>query len=31
VEGSKVGMLTGLRAFTELAEIRVNSLLGKYR
>ena len=31
VEGSKVGMLTGLRAFTELAEIRVNSLRGKYR
>lgn len=31
VEGSKVGMLTGLRAFTELAEIRVNSLRGRYR
>ena len=25
VEGSKVGMLTGLHAFGELAEIRVNS------
>ena len=31
VEGSKVGMLTGLRAFTELAEIRANSLRGRYR
>jgi glycosyltransferase involved in cell wall biosynthesis len=31
VEGSKVGMWTGLRAFTELAEIRVNSLRGRYR
>ncbi len=31
VEGSKVGMLTGLHAFGELAEIRVNSLRGKYR
>jgi glycosyltransferase involved in cell wall biosynthesis len=31
VEGSKVGMFTGLRAFVELAEIRVNSLRGKYR
>src|SRR5205085_2134979 len=26
VEGSKVGMLSGLRAFAELAEIRMNSL-----
>ena len=31
VEGSKVGMLTGLHAFGELLDIRVNSLLGKYR
>ena len=31
VDGSKVGMLTGLRAFAELAEIRANSLRGKYR
>jgi glycosyltransferase involved in cell wall biosynthesis len=31
VEGSKVGMLTGFRAFLELAEIRANSLRGKYR
>jgi dolichyl-phosphate beta-glucosyltransferase len=31
VEGSKVGMLTGLRAFTELVEIRANSLRGRYR
>lgn len=31
VEGSKVGMLTGLRAFAELAEIRWNSLRGLYR
>lgn len=31
VEGSKVGMLTGLRAFGELAEVRWNSLLGRYR
>jgi dolichyl-phosphate beta-glucosyltransferase len=31
VEGSKVGMMSGLRAFTELAEIRVNSLRGRYR
>lgn len=31
VEGSKVGMLTGLHAFAELAEIRANSLLGRYR
>ena len=31
VEGSKVGMLTGLHAFVELLGIRVNSLRGKYR
>ena len=31
VDGSKVGMLTGLHAFGELAEIRLNSLRGKYR
>jgi dolichyl-phosphate beta-glucosyltransferase len=31
VEGSKVGMLTGIHAFGELAEIRLNSLRGKYR
>jgi glycosyltransferase involved in cell wall biosynthesis len=31
VEGSKVGMLTGLHAFTELAQVRWNDLLGKYR
>jgi dolichyl-phosphate beta-glucosyltransferase len=31
VEGSKVGMLTGLHAFRELLDIRVNSLRGKYR
>jgi glycosyltransferase involved in cell wall biosynthesis len=31
VEGSKVGMLTGLHAFEELLEIRLNSLRGKYR
>jgi len=31
VEGSKVGMLNGLHAFGELAEIRMNSLRGKYR
>jgi glycosyltransferase involved in cell wall biosynthesis len=30
-EGSKVGMLTGLHAFRELAEIRANSLRGRYR
>jgi glycosyltransferase involved in cell wall biosynthesis len=30
-EGSKVGMLTGLRAFLELAEVRANSLRGRYR
>jgi glycosyltransferase involved in cell wall biosynthesis len=31
VEGSKVGMLTGLRAFLELAEVRANFLRGSYR
>jgi glycosyltransferase involved in cell wall biosynthesis len=31
VEGSKVGMLSGLRAFGELAEVRINSLRGRYR
>lgn len=31
VEGSKVGMLTGLHAFRELLDIRLNSLRGKYR
>jgi glycosyltransferase involved in cell wall biosynthesis len=31
VEGSKVGMLTGLHAFGELAEIRINSLRGRYK
>ncbi len=31
VEGSKVGMLTGLHAFGELLEIRLNNLRGKYR
>lgn len=31
VEGSKVGMLTGLHAFGELMEIRLNSLRGRYR
>jgi dolichyl-phosphate beta-glucosyltransferase len=31
VEGSKVGMLTGLHAFWELLTIRVNGLRGKYR
>jgi dolichyl-phosphate beta-glucosyltransferase len=31
VEGSKVGMLTGLHAFTELLDIRLNSMRGKYR
>lgn len=30
-EGSKVGMLTGVRAFLELAEVRANSLRGRYR
>jgi dolichyl-phosphate beta-glucosyltransferase len=31
VEGSKVGLMTGLHAFVEVAQIRLNSLLGKYR
>ncbi len=31
VDGSKVGMMTGMRAFEELLEIRLNSLRGKYR
>jgi glycosyltransferase involved in cell wall biosynthesis len=31
VEGSKVGMLTGLHAFRELLDIRINNLRGKYR
>lgn len=31
VEGSKVGMLTGLYAFSELAAVRWNDLKGKYR
>jgi glycosyltransferase involved in cell wall biosynthesis len=31
VDGSKVGMLTGLHAFTELAQVRWNDLRGKYR
>ena len=31
VEGSKVGMMTGMRAFEELLEIRLNSLRGRYR
>lgn len=31
VEGSKVGMMTGLHAFGELVEIRVNSVRGRYR
>lgn len=31
VDGSKVGMFTGLRAFAELAEIRWNSMRGLYR
>jgi glycosyltransferase involved in cell wall biosynthesis len=31
MEGSKVGMLTGLHAFTELLQVRWNDLRGKYR
>ena len=31
VDGSKVGMMTGLHAFTELAAVRWNDLTGKYR
>ncbi|MDE3198665.1 MAG: glycosyltransferase family 2 protein [Acidobacteriota bacterium] len=30
VEGSKVGMFTGLHAFGELAQVRWNSLIGRY-
>jgi dolichyl-phosphate beta-glucosyltransferase len=29
-EGSKVGMLTGLHAFRELAQIRINAARGRY-
>jgi glycosyltransferase involved in cell wall biosynthesis len=31
VEGSKVGMFTGLHAFLELAEVRMNSMRGRYK
>ena len=31
VEGSKVGALNGLRAFIEIAEVRLNSLRGLYK
>jgi dolichyl-phosphate beta-glucosyltransferase len=31
VDGSKVGIMSGMRAFEELLEIRLNSLRGKYR
>jgi len=31
VDGSKVGMFTGLRAFAELAEIRMNNMRGRYK
>jgi len=31
VEGSKVGMLTGLHAFVELAQVRWNSIRGRYK
>jgi glycosyltransferase involved in cell wall biosynthesis len=31
MEGSKVSMMTGLHAFKELVDIRLNSLRGKYR
>lgn len=31
VEGSKVGMLTGLHAFSELGSVRWNDIKGKYR
>jgi glycosyltransferase involved in cell wall biosynthesis len=31
VDGSKVGMLSGLHAFGELLDIRLNSMRGKYR
>jgi glycosyltransferase involved in cell wall biosynthesis len=30
-EGSKVGMMSGLQAFVELAEVRMNSLSGRYK
>jgi hypothetical protein len=30
-EGSKVGMLTGLRAFVELAQVRINAARGRYQ
>jgi hypothetical protein len=30
-EGSKVGMFTGLHAFVELAQVRMNDLRGRYR
>ena len=30
-EGSKVGMLTGLHAFAELAQVRWNDWKGRYR
>jgi len=30
MEGSKVGMLTGLHAFSELAAVRWNDWMGKY-
>lgn len=31
MEGSKVNMINGLHAFTELAQVRMNSMMGKYR
>ena len=31
MDGSKVGMLTGLHAFSELAAVRWNDLIGKYK
>lgn len=31
VEGSKVGMFTGIHAFLELAEVRFNDLMGYYK
>ena len=31
VEGSKVGMFSGLHAFKELAEVRFNDLMGRYK
>jgi dolichyl-phosphate beta-glucosyltransferase len=30
-DGSKVGVMSGMRAFTELADIRINSIRGRYR